>query len=212
EPTLVPTRLAFAIPKGYHRQIKLRSSFVLARLTVDGGIIDTDYTGEVIVILINWNKTMEITIEKGDHYAQILIILIWTGDLKEVTKLPKMNRGFGGFRSTGVNAIILKKEITETMHKQGKLDKHSYKIGERLDESQKKIIKDLMKKYKDILATDFEEIKGAHPHFYHDIVLEKGTRPIKRQPYKTPYAHRQWARKEIARMERARIVQPANSP
>ena len=69
-----------------------------------------------------------------------------------------------------------------------------------------------MKKYEDVLATDFEEIKGAHPHFYHDIVLEKGTKPIKRQPYKTPYAHRQWARKEIARMEKARIVQPANSP
>ena len=74
------------------------------------------------------------------------------------------------------------------------------------------MIKDIMKKYEDVLATDFEEIKGAHPHFYYDIVLEKGTRPIKRQPYKTLYAHHQWSRKEIARMERARIVQLANSP
>jgi len=133
-----------------------------------------------MVILINRNKTMEITIEKGDRYAQILFIPIWTGDLKEVTELPKTNRGFGGFGSTGVNAAILKKEITETMHKQGKLDKHSYEIGERLNEAQKKTIKDIMKKYEDVLATDFEEIKGAHPHFYHDIVLEKGTKPIKR--------------------------------
>ena len=68
EPTLVPTGLAFAIPKGYHGQIKPRSSFVLAGLTVDGGIIDADYTGEVMVILINRNKMVEITIKKGDHY------------------------------------------------------------------------------------------------------------------------------------------------
>ena len=161
EPTLVPTGLAFATPKGYHGQIKPRSSFVLAGLIVDGGIIDTDYTGEVMVILINRNKMMEITIEKGDCYAQILFIPIWTGDLKEVTDLPKTNRGFGGFGSTGVNTAILKKKITETTYKQGKLDKHSYKIGEQLDEMQKKMIKDLMKKYEDVLATNFEEIKGA---------------------------------------------------
>ena len=82
------------------------------------------------MILINRNNMMEITIEKGDHYAQILFISIWTGDLKEVTELLKTNRGFGEFGSTGVNTAILKKEITEIMHKQGKLDKHSYKIEE----------------------------------------------------------------------------------
>ena len=211
-PMIIPTGLAFGIPKGYYGQIKPRSSLALAGLTTDGGVIDTDYTGEVMVILINRNKSLPITIEEGDRYAQILFIPIWTGELKQVTELPKTDRGAQGFRSTGVNATILKKEITETTHSQEKLDKHDYKIGEQLTTNQKKIIKKLMRKYEDVLVTDFEEIRGAHPHFYHDIVLEKGTKPIKLRAYKTPYAYHQWMRKEIARMEAAGIIRPANSP
>ena len=81
-----------------------------------------------MVILVNRDPVTPITIDKGDRYAQILFLPIWTGNLKEVYEMPQTARGAKGFGSTGVNAAIIKKEITEVKYEEGKLDHHAYQI------------------------------------------------------------------------------------
>jgi dUTP pyrophosphatase len=102
ESVLVPTGLAFKIPQGYYGQIKPRSGWALKGLTVDGGVIDRGFTGEVKVILYNRNKSDELHIKAGDRIAQILFLQVLTTPLiEEIDELPQTERGNDGFGSTG---------------------------------------------------------------------------------------------------------------
>ena len=202
---LIPTGLAFAIPKGFYGQIMPRSSMALAGLTTIGGVIDSGYNREVFILVVN-QGLMTIMVDKGDHYVQILFIPIWTGELKEVTELPETAHGQKGFGSTGVNAASSTQEEDHGNYLSRKTQQIDYKIRELLTREQKSIIKNLMRRYEDVLATDFEEIKGAHLHFYYDIILKSGARPIKKRAYRTLYVYYQWSKEEIARINRAEIV------
>ena len=68
ERTLVGTGITIAILKGYYGQIKPRSSLALAGITVDGGVIDSDYRGEVMVIMAN-TTPKEFSLEKNSRIA-----------------------------------------------------------------------------------------------------------------------------------------------
>ena len=99
----VPTGLAMAIPHGYEIQVRPRSGLALKQgLTVANapGTIDSDYRGEVKVILINLGQdAVEIT--HGMRIAQLVLAPISIARLQLVTTLDETDRGTGGFGSTG---------------------------------------------------------------------------------------------------------------
>src|SRR3954466_2050131 len=136
-------------------------------ISTDEEVIDADYRGPIKVILINRHKWNTTTINKGDRIAQLTIIKIYTGPIKEVQELTKTARDQKGFGSTGVNAVMESKRQEPKPQ-----DKHAYVLGDKLTEEQKKILQITMKKYEDILATNFEQISHKkEPKFFHDIEL-----------------------------------------
>ena len=103
EIVIIPTGIALAIPKNYEIQIRPRSGLAAKKgITVlnTPGTIDSDYRGEVKVILINLSKKAFV-VKSGDRIAQMILCPIAKGKLKEVKILPSTVRGQGGFGSTG---------------------------------------------------------------------------------------------------------------
>ena len=101
---LVGTGLAFAIPEGYEIQVRPRSGLALKKgiaIPNSPGTIDSDYRGELKVILINHGEE-NFTIERGDRIAQIVVAPVQRGVLVEIADLDETQRGAGGFGSTGV--------------------------------------------------------------------------------------------------------------
>ncbi|PHR95393.1 MAG: dUTP diphosphatase [Oceanobacter sp.] len=101
---LVATGLAYAIPQGYEIQVRPRSGLALKKgisLPNSPGTIDSDYRGELKIILINHGDE-DFTIERGDRIAQIVVAPVQRGTLVEVADLDDTQRGSGGFGSTGV--------------------------------------------------------------------------------------------------------------
>ncbi len=97
------TGLALAIPAGYVGLIFARSSLGAKRGLAPAnkvGVIDSDYRGEVRVVLHNHSDTTQ-TVEPGERIAQLLIMPVATATLCEVDDLDDTARGAGGFGSTG---------------------------------------------------------------------------------------------------------------
>jgi dUTP pyrophosphatase len=99
----VPTGLAFEIPHGFEGQVRPRSG--LARkvgITVANapGTIDSDYRGEVQVLLVNLGDAAHV-IQPGDRIAQLVIAPVVVAELEEATSLGDTVRGAGGFGHTG---------------------------------------------------------------------------------------------------------------
>tara|TARA_Y100000590_G_scaffold334231_1_gene380315 strand:- start:1715 stop:2152 length:438 start_codon:yes stop_codon:yes gene_type:complete len=101
--SLIPTGIAVAIPKNYELQIRPRSGLAVKKgisILNTPGTIDSDYRGEIKIILINLsNKSF--VVKSGDRIAQMVLCPIKKGRLKEVKILPKTIRDRGGFGSTG---------------------------------------------------------------------------------------------------------------
>ena len=100
---LVPTGLAFAIPHGFELQLRPRSGLAHKHgVTVlnTPGTVDSDYRGEVQVILIN-HGDVPFTIARGDRIAQAVIAPVVQAVIGEVQTLEDTARGSGGFGSTG---------------------------------------------------------------------------------------------------------------
>jgi dUTP pyrophosphatase len=99
----VPTGLAFAIPHGFEGQVRPRSG--LARkfgvtVTNAPGTIDSDYRGEVQVLLANLGAE-PYTVQPGDRIAQLVIAPVVIAELEEASSLDDTTRGSGGFGHTG---------------------------------------------------------------------------------------------------------------
>jgi dUTP pyrophosphatase len=100
---LVPTGLALAIPLGYEGQVRPRSGLALKHglsLVNTPGTIDSDYRGEVAVIVIN-HGTEPVTIRPLDRVAQLVIARVERAELQCVAALDATERGAGGYGSTG---------------------------------------------------------------------------------------------------------------
>lgn len=101
---LVPTGIFLEIPEGYEGQVRARSGLALKKgLSLPNGIgtIDSDYRGELKVILINLGKE-DIVIENGDRIAQIVFIKYERAQVELVDELSSTDRSQGGFGHTGV--------------------------------------------------------------------------------------------------------------
>jgi dUTP pyrophosphatase len=100
----VATGFAMAIPHGYEVQVRPRSGLALKHgITClnSPGTIDSDYRGEVKVILANLGSE-PFPIKRGDRIAQLVPAAVQRATLSEVTSLNETTRGAGGFGSTGV--------------------------------------------------------------------------------------------------------------
>jgi dUTP pyrophosphatase len=100
---LVPTGIAIALPAGTEAQIRPRSGLAARYgLTVLNapGTVDTDYRGEVQVLLVNLGGE-SVSITRGMRIAQLVIAAVARAQLREVVSLDETARGSGGFGSTG---------------------------------------------------------------------------------------------------------------
>ena len=105
ETVLVPTGLSIAIDENLEIQIRPRSGLAAKNnITVlnTPGTIDSDYRGEIKVILINLGKN-DFVIKNGDRIAQMVISPVIKTEFEIVDELPSTLRGQGGFGSTGKN-------------------------------------------------------------------------------------------------------------
>ena len=100
---LVPTGIALALPAGYEAQVRARSGLALEHgilLPNAPGTIDSDYRGEVKVIL--WNSgSQPFRVRRGERIAQLVVAPIARLEWKEVAELPRSPRSGGGFGHTG---------------------------------------------------------------------------------------------------------------
>lgn len=101
---LVKTGIAIALEQGYEAQIRPRSGLALKNgisVLNTPGTIDSDYRGEICVILIN-HSTNDFVVSRGMRIAQMIITKYEQAKLIEVDELEDTERGSGGFGSTGV--------------------------------------------------------------------------------------------------------------
>ena len=104
ERLLVPTGLVLEIPPGWEGQVRPRSGLALRHgigIVNAPGTIDSDYRGEVGVILINLGEA-PFTLRRGDRIAQLVISRVEAIEWEETDGLEGSGRGGGGFGSTGV--------------------------------------------------------------------------------------------------------------
>ena len=103
ERKIIPTGIYISIPIGYEAQVRPRSGLAIKHgITVlnSPGTIDSDYRGEIGVILINHSK-IDFKISNGDRIAQLALSSYKKIEWQETDKLDETNRGKGGFGSTG---------------------------------------------------------------------------------------------------------------
>ncbi len=103
ERTAVPTGLCLEIPPGWEGQIRPRSGLALRHgltLLNAPGTIDSDYRGELRVILANLGQETFV-IRRGDRIAQLVIAAVTAPHFEEANELTPSSRGSGGFGSTG---------------------------------------------------------------------------------------------------------------
>jgi len=104
ERALVPTGISIELPEGYEAQVRARSGLAIKHgiSLVNGiGTIDSDYRGEIKVILINLGDK-EFIVNSGDRVAQMVFIKHEQADFELVEELNETERGTGGFGHTGV--------------------------------------------------------------------------------------------------------------
>ncbi len=103
ETFFVPTGIALEVPKGCAGLVYARSSMGAKRGLAPAnkvGVIDSDYRGEIRVVLLNHSKQPQ-TVEPGERVAQFIITPVLTPAYEEATDLSDTDRGTGGFGSTG---------------------------------------------------------------------------------------------------------------
>lgn len=104
ERMLIPTGLIFEIPRGYEIQIRPRSGLAIKNgitMLNSPGTIDSDYRGEVKVIVINHGRE-PFMVKRGERIAQLVIAPVVQLKIEEVDHLSSTERGTGGFGSTGL--------------------------------------------------------------------------------------------------------------
>jgi dUTP pyrophosphatase len=103
EVKLVPTNLSVEIPAGFEIQVRPRSGLAAKQsigILNSPGTIDSDYRGEIKIMLINFGKKDFIT-KPGERIAQLIVSRVYNAQLTEVKELNNTTRGEGGFGHTG---------------------------------------------------------------------------------------------------------------
>ena len=104
ERKLIPTGVAIAIPEGFEGQVRPRSGLAIQKgigMVNGPGTVDSDYRGEIGVLLINFGKE-SFTVRDGERIAQMVISPTFRTTLEEVDDLPETQRQGRGFGHTGI--------------------------------------------------------------------------------------------------------------
>jgi dUTP pyrophosphatase len=116
---LVRTGVAVALPEGYVGLVHPRSGLA-ARLGVTvlnaPGTVDAGYRGEILVNLINHDRSAVAKIARGDRIAQLVVQRVERADFLVVDVLPESSRGAGGHGSTGGHAGLVSGEVGPRSH------------------------------------------------------------------------------------------------
>lgn len=102
---LIPTNLIFEIPKGFEIQVRPRSGLAAKHgigILNSPGTIDSDYRGEVKIILFNFSNE-DFTINRGERIAQLVLSKVYKAEIAETNLINQSNRGAGGFGHTGLD-------------------------------------------------------------------------------------------------------------
>lgn len=105
ETALIPSGFSIELPEGYEAQVRPRSGLAITHqvgILNAPGTIDTDYRGEVKIILTNFGK-QPFTIRRGDRIAQMVVNRYVRAEWEEAGELTQSKRGGGGFGHTGVS-------------------------------------------------------------------------------------------------------------
>jgi dUTP pyrophosphatase len=100
----IPTGVAISLPRGFEAQVRPRSGLALKHglgMVNSPGTIDSDYRGEIGLILINWG-TRPFEIRRGDRVAQMIVARALKATMIEVAELDDTPRGEGGFGHSGL--------------------------------------------------------------------------------------------------------------
>jgi len=103
ERALVPTGLAVAIPEGYAGYVQPRSGLAVRNgisIVNTPGLVDAGYRGEVLVNLLNTDRSETFVVEPGMRIAQLVILQLPDVEVVEVAELPASDRGVRGFGSS----------------------------------------------------------------------------------------------------------------
>ncbi len=103
EAALVPAGFVLSIPPGYEAQIRPRSGMALKKkigILNSPGTIDSDYRGEVRIILFNFGRN-DYTVNRSDRIAQMVFSRVPSISLEELDRIDQTERGAGGFGHTG---------------------------------------------------------------------------------------------------------------
>jgi dUTP pyrophosphatase len=104
----ISTKIAIELPKGYHGQLHVRSSLSTKYCArVEAGIIDSDYRGEIFIILSN-NSTVPLILNKGEQVAQLIIVEDPEVTITVTENLEATEQNTGGFGSTGTKDVLNK--------------------------------------------------------------------------------------------------------
>ncbi len=99
----ISTNLSVEIPEGYEIQVRPRSGLAVKHgigILNSPGTIDSDYRGEIKIILFNFGEN-NFTVKRGDRIAQLIISKVYKADFVETENLNQSSRGSGGFGHTG---------------------------------------------------------------------------------------------------------------
>lgn len=196
EQKVMGTGIAIEIPSGYYGQLAVRSSFAIKGLTVEGGVIDSDYRDELKVIFRN-QGSQEIREEKGGKaVAQLLIVKIGLIDVEEVEKLTTTERK-GGFGSTDRNEQVFLVEIQEWSNTKWQVDPRA---------------EDLLKEYQDLFPEQLPAGLPPKREVDHRIDLEPGSKPPWRPLYRMSPLELDELKKQIEEMLERGAIQPSRSP
>ncbi|MDR3610325.1 MAG: dUTP diphosphatase [Ignavibacteriaceae bacterium] len=103
EIVIVPTNLSVEIPLGYEIQVRPRSGLAVKHgigILNSPGTVDSDYRGEIKIILFNFGKE-DFTVQRGERIAQLIITKVFKANFIEGNFLKESKRGSGGFGHTG---------------------------------------------------------------------------------------------------------------
>jgi dUTP pyrophosphatase len=102
----IKTGISISIPKGHYGRIAPRSGLAVKYgINVLAGVVDSDYRGELGVVLHNSHPISDFMVRKGDRIAQLIIERCYDAEFVEFDKLEETERGQGGFGSTGMSNL-----------------------------------------------------------------------------------------------------------
>lgn len=107
ETMLIPTGCSIELPEGFEAQVRPRSGLAIKHqigILNSPGTIDSDYRGEIKIILTNFGKA-PFSIRRGDRIAQLVVHRYARVEWEEVATLAETNRGDGGFGHTGISSL-----------------------------------------------------------------------------------------------------------